>query len=283
MYTDRVTPAMLDRAPRLRVLVNYAIGYDNIPVAECTRRGIMVANTPLGNESVADLTWALILSVSRRVLEANRVVLSGEWRAWSSLFVAGQDINGATIGIIGMGRIGLAVARRAVGFNMRILYHNRRPAPEAEQVGAIYTPLPDLLRESDVVCVLVPLTPDTHHLIGAAQLALMKPTAILINTSRGPVVDEKALYRTLADKRIWGAGLDVFEVEPVYPYHPLMQLENVVVAPHIGSSTMRDRIRMAQLAAENIQCALSGERPPTLLNPDVIPRSFGPSQAGVNV
>jgi glyoxylate reductase len=235
----------------------------------------MVANTPLGNESVADLTWALILAVCRRVLEANRVVLSGQWRAWSPLLVAGQDINGATIGIIGMGRIGLAVARRAVGFGMRILYHNRQPSQDADQVGAIYATLPDLLQESDIVCVQVPLSPETHHLIGAKELALMKPSAVLINTSRGPVVDEKALYRALADKRLWGAGLDVFEVEPVYPYHPLMQLENVVVAPHIGSSTIRDRMKMARLAAENILAALQGQRPPTLINANVWPPGGG--------
>lgn len=276
MFTDRVTAPMLDRAERCRILVNYAIGYDNIPLPECTNRGILVANTPLGHESVADLTFALILTVARRVLEGQRAVLSGSWRAWSPLLLAGQNVHGATIGILGMGRIGKAVAERARGFGMRILYHNRKPSAEAAEIGAKWVPFEELLREADILCVLVPLSKETYHLIGPKELALMKPSAILINTSRGPVVDEKALYRALYEKRLWGAGLDVFEVEPAYPYHPLLQLENVVAAPHIGSSTMNDRINMARLAAENVLAGLSGQLPRTLLNHDAWPRRRSP-------
>jgi glyoxylate reductase len=279
-YWDRITPAILDQSPNLRMIANYANGYDNIPLPACTSRGIMVANTPIGDASVADLTMTLLLTVARRVVEAHRLVLSGQWLSWSPLLLAGQEVNGSTLGIIGMGKIGKQLAKRARAFDMQVLYHNRKPTPEAAETDAEYVSLQDLLRRSDFVCILVPLTRDTYHLIGAAELALMKPTAVLINTSRGPVVDERALYRALSEKRLWGAAIDVFEVEPPYHFHPLLQLDNVVVTPHIGSCTIANRVNMIKLSADNVLAALRGDRPPTLVNQEAWDR-FQARQMGV--
>ncbi|MFS8640242.1 MAG: NAD(P)-binding domain-containing protein, partial [Symbiobacteriaceae bacterium] len=212
-----------------------------------------------------------LLAAARRLYEGQRIIVEGRWKNWSPMFMTGQDVYGATLGIIGAGRIGQAVARRARGFDMRILYHNRRPNPQFEaEVGAAYRSLDDLLRESDFVVVLVPLTPETRGLIGARELALMKPTAVLVNAARGPVVDERALYEALRDRRIFAAGLDVFEQEPVPPDHPLLSLPNVTAVPHIGSASVRTRTRMATLAAENLVAALTGKEPPTPVNPEVL-------------
>lgn len=276
LYTflsDRVDAELLDRAPRLRVVANVAVGYDNIDVAACTARGVLVTNTPdVLTETTADLAFALLLAAARRIVEGQKLIERGEWRNWHLYFMTGVDVYGATLGIIGAGRIGSAVARRARGFGMRVIYHNRRPNPALEaEVGAGYRTLDDLLRESDFVVLLAPLTAETRGMIGERELGLMKPTAVLVNAARGPLVDEAALYRALKDRRIYAAGLDVFEREPIGPDHPLLSLPNCVCVPHIGSATVATRTRMATLAAENLVAALTGRRPPSPVNPEVLP------------
>lgn len=277
LLTDRVDQEFLDAAPRLKIVANMAVGYDNIDVEACTRRGVMVTNTPgVLTETTADLTWALLMATARRLVEAQKTIERGGWATWSPMMLTGQDVYGATLGIIGAGRIGSAVARRALGFNMELLYHNRRPNPDLEkETGARYVPLDQLLAESDFVVVLVPLTPGTRHLIDERALRLMKPNAVLINTSRGPVVDEKALYKALTEGWIWAAGLDVWEVEPIGPDHPLLQLPNVVALPHIGSASIATRTRMATMAADNLVAGVTGRRPPNLVNPEVFPEGGG--------
>ncbi|OFV99262.1 MAG: D-glycerate dehydrogenase [Acidobacteria bacterium RIFCSPLOWO2_02_FULL_61_28] len=266
--TDRMDREAMEHAPELRVIANIAVGYDNIDVASATERGILVTNTPeVLTETTADFAFALLLAAARRLVEADQFARSGQWKQWKLDMLLGTDAHHGTLGIIGLGRIGRAVARRARGFQMIVLYAGpRRASPEVEQeLGARYVPLETLLRESDFVSLHVPLKPETRHLIGAPQLALMKPTAILINTTRGPVVDEAALVEALREGRIQGAGLDVFEREP--EIHPgLLVLPNVVLAPHIGSGSRQTRLRMVELAAENLLAALSGQVPPNLVN-----------------
>lgn len=268
MGAHHVPASVIAAVPRLRVIAVAAVGYNLIDVAAATGRGVLVTNTPgVLTETTADMAWALMLATARRLGEAERFVRAGRWEGvrWSLLM--GSDVYGTTLGIVGLGRIGKAVARRALGFGMRVLYHSRRPDPEAAAVGATYCPQADLLREADFVVLTVPLTPETRHLIGDAELASMKPTAFLINVARGPVVDETALVRALEQRRIAGAGLDVFEDEP--RVHPgLLRLDQVVLAPHIGSASRATRLRMAALAAENCVAALTGRRPPNLVNPD---------------
>jgi glyoxylate reductase len=266
-----VSAEVVEQAPHLRVVSAVAVGYDNIDVAACTRRRILVTNTPgVVTEATADLSFALLIAVARRLVEADRYVREGQWRQWAFGCMWGTDLAGKTLGVYGFGRIGQAVARRARGFNMRILYHSvDRPTPEREQeLGAQYVDRETLLREADFLSIHVPLAPDTTHLISAAQLALMKPSAFLINTSRGKVVEEAALVEALQSKRIAGAGLDVFEFEP--QIHPvLLALPNVVVTPHMGTATGETRLAMAMLAAENLLAGLAGQRPPNLVNPEV--------------
>ncbi|MBO8141587.1 MAG: D-glycerate dehydrogenase [Firmicutes bacterium] len=271
LLTERIDEEALAGAPRLKMVANMAVGYDNIDVDACTRAGVMVANTPgVLTETTADLTWALLLAAARRLVEAQKVIEQGRWRAWSPMFLAGQDVYGRTLGIIGAGRIGAAVARRARGFDMTVLYHNRRRRPELEaETGARYVSLDELLASSDFVVILVPLTPETRHLIDEDALRKMKPTAVLVNTARGPVVDEAALVRALKEGWIWGAGLDVWEKEPIGPDHPLLGLPNVVALPHIGSASIATRTRMAVVAAENLLAGVTGRRPPNLVNPEV--------------
>lgn len=268
LLTDRIDAELLAQAPRLRVVSQMAVGYDNIDVAACTARGIKVGNTPgVLTETTADLAFALLMAAARRLVEGDRAVRAGQWRTWSPLYMAGQDVHHATLGIVGMGRIGYEMARRASGFQMTILYTDQRPNPAAEKdFGARRVELDDLLRQSDFVSLHTPLLPETTKLIGARELALMKPTAILINTSRGPVVDQRALYEALRDGVIAGAGLDVFEVEPVPLDEPLLQLENVVVLPHIGSASVATRTKMAVIAAENLIAGLKGEPLPHPVN-----------------
>jgi glyoxylate reductase len=265
MLTERIDEELLMRAKRLRIVANMAVGYDNIDVAAAKRHGVIVTNTPdVLTEATADLAFALLMAAGRRVVEANRFLLAGEWTSWSPHLMAGQNIYGATLGIVGMGRIGQAVARRAGGFGMRILYYNRSRRPEAErETGAQYAPFDELLRESDYVVLLTPLTAETRHLMGEREFSLMKPTAVFVNVSRGGTVDEAALYRALVDKRIWAAGLDVFQEEPVPLDNPLLSLPNVVALPHIGSATYQTRMEMARLAAANIAAVLSGKEPVT--------------------
>jgi glyoxylate reductase len=270
LVRDRVDADLLARLPGLVAVANYGVGVDNIDVAEATRRGIVVTNTPdVLTAATADLAWALILACTRRVGEGERLVRSGRPWAWNPHMLLGLELEGATLGLVGAGRIGQAVARRALGFGMRLLHHGRRASPGAEALGSRPVGLEELLAESDVVSVHVALTEQTHHLIDAGALALMKPGAYLVNTARGPVVDEAALAAALGAGRIAGAGLDVYEREP--EVHPgLLALENVVLLPHLGSATTRARSAMSRLAATNLVAALDGERPPNVVNPEVL-------------
>ena len=268
--TDRLDAGVIAQLDGVRVIANVAVGYDNIDVPAATARGIAVTNTPgVLTETTADFAFALLMAAARRIPEAHAFVHSGQWRTWIIDLLAGQDIHGSTLGIFGFGRIGVAVARRGRGFGMRILYCDEQPAPaEIErELQARRVSKEELLRESDFVSLHVPLTPATRHLIGAAELGLMKPAAILVNTARGPVVDEEALVEALEKRTIWAAGLDVFEQEP--KVHPkLLELPNVVLAPHIASASFATRRRMSVMAAENAAAALSGRRPPNLVNPE---------------
>jgi glyoxylate reductase len=268
LLTDRVDKEFLDAAPRLKVVANVAVGYDNIDVAACTERGVLVTNTPgVLTETTADLTWMLMMAAARRAVEAARVIESGRWGAWSPMFMVGQDIYGATLGVVGAGRIGQAVMRRARGFDMKVLYHSRHRQADLEvELGARYRKLDDLLRESDFVVVTVPLTDETRGMFGAREFALMKPTAVFVNTARGPVVKEMELYEALKQGRPWAAGLDVFEKEPIGPDHPLLSLPNVVALPHIGSASVATRTRMATTAATNVVAALTGRPVPNPVN-----------------
>lgn len=268
MLTDRIDGELFGSAPGLKVVSNMAVGFDNIDLEKASERGIMVTNTPdVLTDATADLVFALILATARRVLEANRTLLSGGWNNWSPMFMAGRDVYKSCLGIIGLGRIGRAVARRAAGFDMEIIYFSRTRQPQLErEMGLTYHPLPELLRRADIVTLNTSLTHDTRGLIGAEQLRLMKRTAILINTSRGHLVDQKALYEALVSGTIGGAGLDVFEEEPVSPDDPLVRLPNVVALPHIGSATEKTRTAMAMLAAKNLVLALQGQTPPNLVN-----------------
>lgn len=270
MLTNRFDASVFDAAgPALRIVANFAVGYDNIDVPEATRRGIWVTNTPgVLTEATADLAWALLLAAARRLVEGDRLVRSGHWGGWHPLELLGHSVAGRTLGIIGAGRIGTAVARRATGFGMTVLYCDRRASEPIEALGARRTDLPALLRESDFVSIHVDLNPSTRHLIDAASLALMKPTAVLINTSRGPVIDEAALIDALRTRRIAAAGLDVYENEPHVP-PDLRNLDNVVLLPHIGSATVEAREAMARMAAENVVAALRGLVPPNAVNPEV--------------
>ena len=279
LLTDWIDAEVIAAGARLRVISTVAVGYDNIDVAAATARRIPVCNTPgVLTEATADLTWALLMAAARRVTEAERYLRAGRWRSWSPQLLLGQDVYGATLGLIGLGRIGQAVARRARGFDMRVLYHSATRKPEVErELGVEWADLEALLRESDFVSLHVPLTEETRNLIGARELALMKPTAVLINTARGQVVDQEALVATLQGGRLAAAGLDVFQVEPLAADDPLLSLENVVLLPHLGSASVATRRRMAMMAAENLVAGLRGERPPYLVNPEVLLDDLVPS------
>jgi glyoxylate reductase len=266
---DIVDAALMDAAgPQCRIIAQYADGVNNIDIAAATRRGIFITNTPdILAGTIADLTWALLLATARRVVEGDRTVRTGRFSGWSSVFMLGTEVNGKTLGIVGAGRIGQVVARRASGFDMKILYTSNNPKHEFEKsTGAIRADLPALLKESDFISLHVPLTPATHHLIGAKELGMMKKSAILINTARGPVIDEKVLAVALRTGRIGGAGLDVFEREPAIEVG-LLGLDNVVLCPHLGNATFETRERMGLMAVENVLSALRGEVPPQCLNP----------------
>ncbi|MFP3121836.1 D-glycerate dehydrogenase [Ectobacillus funiculus] len=263
LLTESIDQALLDRANALKVISNMAVGYNNIDVEAAKKKGIRVTNTPgVLTETTADLTFALLMSTARRLVESTEYLRSGKWETWSPLQLAGQDIYGATLGIIGMGRIGEALARRAKGFNMNILYYNRSRKPMVEEeLGLQYTEMDELLQEADFVCIMTPYTPETTNLIGERELSLMKNTSILINTARGGIVNEDALYHALKNGDIWAAGLDVFEKEPVPLDHPLLTLPNVVTLPHIGSASIKTRMKMAELAAENLLLAIKNQTP----------------------
>ena len=267
---DRVDEALLAQCPRLKVVANIAVGINNLDLAACTRHGVLATNTPdVLNEATADHAWALLLAAARRVGESERWLRAGLWKRWTFEMFTGAEVGGTTLGILGMGRIGRAIARRATGFSMPVIYHNRTRLPANLEGGARHVALPDLLRESDHLVLVVPYSPEVHHLIDAAALAQMKPTAVLVNIARGGVVDDRALVAALRNGLIAAAGLDVFENEPAL--HPgLLELENVVLTPHIASSTRATRTAMAQLAMSNLRAALAGQVPPSLVNPEVL-------------
>ncbi len=271
ILTDTIDDEVLAAAgPRCRVFANYAVGYNNIDIAAATRRRILVTNTPgVLTETTADLAWAALFAVARRIAEGDRLVRAGRWAGWGPMQLLGHDVHGATLGIVGGGRIGAAVAARSVGFRMRVLYADAVDKPELARLGACRVPLDALLRESDFVSIHVPLDDSTRHLIGPRELSLMKPTAYLINTARGPIVDEAALVTMLRERRIAGAALDVYENEP-HLTPGLADLDNVVCIPHLGSATQATRSRMAVMAAENLVAALRGVRPPNLVNPEAL-------------
>ncbi|MEW6723804.1 MAG: D-glycerate dehydrogenase [Bacillota bacterium] len=269
--TETIDEAVMEACPYLKVISNCAVGYNNIDLGAATARRILVTNTPgVLTETTADLAWALLLATARRLVEADAFVRAGRFRHWELMLLTGTDVHGKTLGVVGFGRIGQAVARRAVGFNMRVLYYD--PQAEVSEINGWpvrQVDLPQLLAESDFISLHTPYLPETHHLIGQAQLEMMKPTGILINTARGPVVDEAALVRALEDGRLAGAGLDVFEDEP--KVHPgLLGMKQVVLAPHIGSASVETRTKMAVMAARNLAAALRGEPVPHPVNAEIL-------------
>ncbi|HQK83660.1 MAG TPA: D-glycerate dehydrogenase [Atribacter sp.] len=273
LLTDMIDKKVIVAAgKKLRVISNYAVGYNNIDVVEATKRGIMVTNTPgVLTETTADLAWALLMCIGRRIVEGDKLVRAGKFRGWEPMLLLGTDIHESTLGLIGFGRIGQAMARRAKGFNLKVIYYDREPVPPIieKELGASYVSFDELLRKSDFISVHVPLTEETFHLIGQEEFSMMKKESYLINTARGPIIDEKALVKALKGGVIRGAALDVFENEPAIEQE-LMNLNNVVIVPHIGSASYRTRTKMAIMAAKNLISALRGERPEFLVNPEVL-------------
>ncbi len=276
MLSDRVGREIVENAPNLKVVANLAVGVDNIDVEACTGRGIAVTNTPgVLTEATADLTWALLLAVTRRVVEGDRFVRAGKFKGWGPLLFTGGDLHGQTLGIIGMGRIGRAVARRGAGFGMRIIYFQRErlPAAAEKELNAAYLPLDKVVREADYLTLHLPYYPEVHHLINEERLGMMKPNAYLINTARGAHIDEQALVKHLKDNKIAGAALDVYEKEPrICP--GLIGLDNVVLLPHTGSASMGTRRLMTEMAVKSIVAVLSGERPEHVVNPEVFSQAY---------
>ena len=271
LLTDRIDAGLLAAAPKLVAVSNMATGYDNVDIAEASRRLILVSRTPgVLTETSADLAFGLLLAAARRIAEGDRYVRAGKWRTWGPEIMLGPDVHGATLGIIGLGRIGAAVARRAAGFGMRILYHGRNRNARAEKdLGVAYAGLDTLLAQSDFVSIHAALTEETRGLIGARQLGLMKPGAILINTARGPLVDQDALYEALRSGAIAGAALDVTDPEPLPADSPLLALDNVVITPHTASASIATRSEMARLAAENLLASLAGDVNDNVVNPEI--------------
>jgi len=269
--TDKVDKEFFEAAKEVKIVANYAVGFDNIDLEEATRRGVYITNTPdVLTNATAELAWALLFATARRVVESDKFMRAGKFQGWAPMLFLGKGVTGKTLGIIGAGRIGQAFAKMAKGFDMKILYTARSPKKEfEEETGAQYVDLDTLLKESDFVSIHVPLTPETRHLIGEKELKLMKKSAILINTGRGPVVDEKALVKALKNKDIYAAGLDVYEREPLFE-EELAQLDNVVMLPHIGSATEEARRDMSILVAQNIIDVIEGRVPRTLVNKDVL-------------
>ena len=275
LLTDKIDAALMEAAPKLKVISNLAVGYDNIDIPEATKRHIVVGNTPgVLTETTADLAFALLMAAARRVVEGDRFTRRGLWKTWGPMIMLGQDIHRATLGVVGLGRIGKEVAKRAKGFDMKVLYYDpiRRSEVE-EQLGVEYIPeLSTLLSQSDFVSLHLPLCRETHHLIGVPQLAMMKSTAILVNTSRGPIIDQKALYEALKSRQIFAAAVDVTEVEPISPEDPLLTLENIIIVPHIASASFATRTKMATMAAANLIAGLNGQIPPNCVNPEALKR-----------
>jgi len=272
LLTDNIDDDIFEAAgPQCKIFANYAVGYNNIDVASATKRKIIITNTPgVLNDATADLAWALLFSVARRIVEADRFTRQGRFKGWAPELFLGLDITGRALGIIGAGRIGTNFGKKAVGFSMKILYYDVKRNIEFEkECGAQYVEFDKLLRDSDFISIHIPLLPETKHLIGLREFSLMKKTAVLINTSRGPIIDEKSLVKALRDKMIWGAGLDVYENEPgIEP--GLKKLNNVIILPHIASATTDTRTKMGIMAAENILAFFRGEIPPNIVNPEVL-------------
>jgi len=266
LLTDNIDREIIEAAPNLKCISVYAVGYNNVDVESATEHNIVVCNTPgVLTETTADLAWALILSCARRIVEADRFVREGKFRGWEPMLMLGNDIFGKTLGIIGMGRIGRAVAHRALGFDMKVIYYDSQVDPESVPTDYIAVDLTTLFHNSDFISIHTPLTPETRHLIGEKEFNLMKSTAILINTARGPIIDEQALISALKENKIAGAGLDVYENEPIIP-EELISLSNVVLLPHIGSASYETRTKMALLAAENAIAVIEGNNPPARVN-----------------
>jgi len=274
LLTEKINDELLRAAPKLRIVANVAVGFDNIDVDACTKRGVVATNTPgVLDETTADFAWTLLLAVARRLSEGEALARSGNWKGWNLDQLCGADIWGKTLGIVGFGRIGRAVARRALGFQMKVIYTDAVRAPEdvEKSVNAEFRDMNSLLAESDFVSLHVPLLPDTRALFDAPKFFRMKPTAFLINTSRGPVVDEAALVAALENKKIAGAALDVYENEPFI--HPGLKRPNVVLAPHLASASAETRSKMATMAANNVVALFKGQRPPNMLNPDIFKKN----------
>lgn len=274
LLTERVDAELLDAAPKLKVVSNMAVGFDNIDVAECTRRGLPIGHTPgVLTDTTADFAWSLLMAAARRIPEGVRYVQEGKWKTWGPLLLLGPDIHDATLGIVGMGRIGQAMARRAQGFNMRVLYYDELVPQEAvADLGAQKVGLEELLAEADFVTVHVPLMPETRRMFSTERFRQMKRSAVLINTSRGPVVDPKALYEALRDGEIAYAALDVTDPEPIPVDDPLLSVPNCIIVPHIASASFKTRSLMSTMAADNLLAGLKGERLPHCVNPDVYNR-----------
>jgi glyoxylate reductase len=274
LLTDRIDSKLMEEAPKLRVISNYAVGFDNIDILEATRRGIIVGNTPgVLTDTTADLTFALLLSAARRIVEGDKVVRAGRWKTWGPMTLLGQDVHGATLGIIGLGRIGVAVAKRAQGFGMKMLYYDIARNKQAEdELGIQFADMDSVLEQSDFITLHTILTAQTHRLIGAKEFGKMKKTAIFVNTSRGPIVDNMALYEALKNGKIAYAALDVTEPEPMPADHPLLVLENVIVVPHIASASVATRTKMGLMAADNLIAGLKGQLPPNPVNPEALER-----------
>lgn len=272
LLTDQIDAELIDGAPKLKVISNLAVGFDNIDVETATKRGILVTNTPgVLTETTADFAFALMMAAARRVVEGDRFVRSGKWKTWGPMLLLGQDLHGSTLGIIGLGRIGEAVARRAKGFGMKILYYDAIRQPQKEkELGIGFAEFDRILVESDFITLHANLTPQTYHLIGTHQLKKMKKNCVLVNTSRGPMVDNMALYEALKSRTIAYAALDVTEPEPIPAGHPLLELDNVIVSPHIASASVTTRTKMALMAANNLMAGLAGGVPPNLVNPEVL-------------
>ncbi len=275
LLTDKVDAETMDVAKSVKIFANMAVGFDNIDVEECTKRGVMASNTPgVLTDTTADFAFTLLMAAARRIREGHEFIQAGKWETWGPLLLMGQDIHHATLGLIGLGRIGTEMARRGQGFSMRVIYNDVVQREDLEQeLGLEYADFDTVLQESDFVSMHVPYMPATHHLISTEQLAMMKQSAVLINTARGPIVDPQALYTALKSGEIWAAGLDVTDPEPIPMDDPLLTLDNCLIAPHIASASFNTRSDMSELAANNILAALSGERPSTILNPDVLGNS----------
>jgi glyoxylate reductase len=274
LLTDPIDGTIMAAAPRLRVISNMAVGYDNIDVQEASRRGILVTNTPgILTKTTADFAFALLLAAARRVVEADRYTRQGRWKTWGPQVLLGQDVYEATLGVVGLGGVGLEVAKRGRGFGMRVLYcETARKPKEERRYGLAYVELDQLLAEADFISLHTPLTPETHHLIGERELALMKPTAVLVNTARGAIVDQRALWRFLKERRIAAAAIDVSEQEPIAPDDPLLGLDNIIITPHIASASVATRLSMARMAVDNLLTALRGQVPPQCVNREAVRR-----------